>query len=48
MLTGQYFINTFPEIDTTGDGSASLHGTVVVIYDISLQGTESKSIAVCG
>lgn len=34
LLTGQYFIETFPEIDTTGSGSASLQGTVVAIYEI--------------
>lgn len=34
LLTGQYFVETFPEIDTTGFGSASLQGTVVAIYEI--------------
>lgn len=36
LLTGQYFIETFPEIDTTdsGNGSAALQGTVVAIYEI--------------
>jgi MFS family permease len=36
LLTGQAFINQFPEIDTTdgGNGSSSLQGTVVAIYEI--------------
>jgi MFS family permease len=36
LLTGKAFTNTFPEIDTTegGDGSSSLQGTVVAIYEI--------------
>ncbi|KAK2126143.1 general substrate transporter [Fusarium oxysporum II5] len=36
LLTGTAFTNTFPEIDTTdgGNGSSSLQGTVVAIYEI--------------
>ncbi|TWU77842.1 hypothetical protein ED733_002847 [Metarhizium rileyi] len=36
LLTGDAFVRTFPEIDTTdtGHGSASLQGTVVAIYEI--------------
>ncbi|RGP61469.1 putative sugar transporter [Fusarium sporotrichioides] len=36
LLTGTAFTNTFPEIDTTenGTGSSSLQGTVVAIYEI--------------
>lgn len=36
LLTGAAFTATFPEIDTTpgGNGSASLQGTVVAIYEI--------------
>ncbi|KAF5022477.1 hypothetical protein F66182_5449 [Fusarium sp. NRRL 66182] len=36
LLTGYAFVNTFPEIDTTegGNGSSSLQGTVVAIYEI--------------
>ncbi|PKS06200.1 hypothetical protein jhhlp_007517 [Lomentospora prolificans] len=36
LLTGTAFTRTFPEIDTTegGNGSASLQGTVVAIYEI--------------
>ncbi|RGP70886.1 putative sugar transporter [Fusarium longipes] len=36
LLTGRAFTNTFPEIDTTenGNGSSSLQGTVVAIYEI--------------
>lgn len=36
LLTGRAFTRTFPEIDTTanGTGSASLQGTVVAIYEI--------------
>ncbi|KAF4494592.1 sugar transporter [Fusarium agapanthi] len=36
LLTGTSFTNTFPEIDTTdgGNGSSSLQGTVVAIYEI--------------
>ncbi|KAJ0135775.1 hypothetical protein HZ326_21208 [Fusarium oxysporum f. sp. albedinis] len=36
LLTGTTFTNTFPEIDTAagGNGSSSLQGTVVAIYEI--------------
>ncbi|XEV02245.1 hypothetical protein FSHL1_007532 [Fusarium sambucinum] len=36
LLTGTAFTNTFPEINTTegGNGSSSLQGTVVAIYEI--------------
>ncbi|KAI9931196.1 hypothetical protein MW887_010857 [Aspergillus wentii] len=36
LLTGDAFVRTFPEIDTTatGHGSSSLQGTVVAIYEI--------------
>ncbi|KAG5765642.1 hypothetical protein H9Q72_006287 [Fusarium xylarioides] len=36
LLTGTAFTNTFPEIDTTegSNGSSSLQGTVVAIYEI--------------
>lgn len=36
LLTGQAFTKQFPEIDTTdtGNGSSSLQGTVVAIYEI--------------
>lgn len=36
LLTGIAFTRTFPEIDTTngGDGSSSLQGLVVAIYEI--------------
>jgi len=36
LLTGSAFTRQFPEIDTTaeGNGSASLQGTVVAIYEI--------------
>ncbi|KAJ5337810.1 hypothetical protein N7452_004538 [Penicillium brevicompactum] len=36
LLTGDAFVATFPEIDTTagGHGSSSLQGTVVAIYEI--------------
>ncbi|KAH8679520.1 general substrate transporter [Tricladium varicosporioides] len=36
LLTGKAFTNTFPAIDTTdsGNGSSSLQGTVVAIYEI--------------
>ncbi|KAL4886907.1 hypothetical protein BJY04DRAFT_204555 [Aspergillus karnatakaensis] len=36
LLTGEAFVRTFPEIDTTegGGGSSSLQGTVVAIYEI--------------
>ncbi|KAK1144279.1 hypothetical protein N8T08_005692 [Aspergillus melleus] len=36
LLSGEAFVNTFPEIDTTtgGNGSSSLQGTVVAIYEI--------------
>ncbi|KFY67099.1 hypothetical protein V496_01753 [Pseudogymnoascus sp. VKM F-4515 (FW-2607)] len=36
LLTGSAFTNQFPEIDTTpgGNGSSSLQGTVVAIYEI--------------
>ncbi|KAF4992566.1 hypothetical protein FDECE_13678 [Fusarium decemcellulare] len=36
LLTGYAFTKTFPEIDTTdgGNGSSSLQGTVVAIYEI--------------
>jgi MFS family permease len=36
LLTGLAFTKQFPEIDTTngGNGSASLQGTVVAIYEI--------------
>ncbi|KAL3465019.1 hypothetical protein BJX64DRAFT_297776 [Aspergillus heterothallicus] len=36
LLTGDAFVRTFPEIDTTegGNGSSSLQGTVVAIYEI--------------
>ena len=36
LLTGLAFTNTFPSIDTTngGNGSSSLQGTVVAIYEI--------------
>jgi MFS family permease len=36
LLTGVAFTKQFPEIDTTngGNGSASLQGTVVAIYEI--------------
>ncbi|PLB54776.1 sugar transporter, partial [Aspergillus steynii IBT 23096] len=36
LLTGDAFVKTFPEIDTTegGNGSSSLQGTVVAIYEI--------------
>lgn len=36
LLTGRAFTSQFPEIDTTpgGNGSASLQGTVVAIYEI--------------
>ncbi|CAM1507472.1 Fc.00g071130.m01.CDS01 [Cosmosporella sp. VM-42] len=36
LLTGYAFTNTFPEIDTAngGNGSSSLQGTVVAIYEI--------------
>lgn len=36
LLTGDAFTATFPEIDTTdkGNGSSSLQGTVVAIYEI--------------
>ncbi|OXG81338.1 hypothetical protein C350_03156, partial [Cryptococcus neoformans MW-RSA36] len=36
LLTGSAFTQQFPEIDTTdgGNGSASLQGTVVAIYEI--------------
>jgi hypothetical protein len=43
LLTGKAFTQVFPEIDTTngGNGSPSLQGTVVAIYDI---GTHDSSI----
>lgn len=36
MLTGDAFVETFPEINTNegGNGSSSLQGTVVAIYEI--------------
>ncbi|KAK2760409.1 hypothetical protein FQN54_002479 [Arachnomyces sp. PD_36] len=36
LLTGDAFVRNFPEIDTTkgGNGSATLQGTVVAIYEI--------------
>lgn len=36
LLTGSAFTKQFPEIDTTegGNGSSSLQGTVVAIYEI--------------
>ncbi|OJI98331.1 hypothetical protein ASPVEDRAFT_147571 [Aspergillus versicolor CBS 583.65] len=36
LLTGDAFVRTFPEIDTTegGHGNSSLQGTVVAIYEI--------------
>lgn len=36
LLTGRAFTTQFPEIDTTatGNGSSSLQGTVVAIYEI--------------
>lgn len=36
LLTGAGFTHTFPQIDTTetGNGSSSLQGTVVAIYEI--------------
>ncbi|KAK6513523.1 hypothetical protein TWF281_005146 [Arthrobotrys megalospora] len=34
LLTGKSFNDRFPEIDTARDGSASLQGTVVAIYEI--------------
>ncbi|KAF7543473.1 hypothetical protein G7Z17_g10719 [Cylindrodendrum hubeiense] len=34
LLTGDAFTRMFPEIDTNKDGSSSLQGTVVAIYEI--------------